>query len=305
MKLGAKFFVKLIIEPKIRINQVKVRKFKIILAAILLLQTASSQEELFFKPRFHKEISRKNEKELKVKISGGAGVFYISPGSNDKIVVIDGYSRATERNLLDIEYFIEGDIGHLNLEIYRRSTVKGSDDEKWYIKLGRDIPTTLDIELGASKAEIELGGLSLKNLKISTGVSSTNLKFTTPNQITMRRFEIESGVAKFNGEKLGNARFKNLKVSGGIGSFDIDLSGELLDHSDVNFEIGFGNLEVYLPKDVGAIITSPSSFFTSKKFDNFYRKGNKFMSFNYEETQKKINISIESGLGNVRVRWIE
>lgn len=305
MKLSAKFLVKLIIEQKIKISQVKARKFKIILMAILLFQIANSQEEPSFKPRFHKEIPRKDEKELKIKISGGAGVFYILPGSNDKIVVIDGYTRIAERSLVSIDYSVEGDIGYLDFELTSKTSIKRTDDAKWYIRLCKDIPTTLDIELGASVADIELGGLSLKNLKISTGVSSANLKFTSPNKITMRRFEIEAGVAKFEGEKLGNAKFKNLKVSGGMGSFEIDLSGELLDNADVNFEIGFGNLDVYLPKDVGAIITQSSSFFTSKKFDNFYKKGDKFISFNYENTQKKINIFIESGLGNVSVRWIE
>ena len=238
-------------------------------------------------------------------LSGGAGVFYILPGSNDKIVVIDGYSRIPEKSLVDIKYSVDEDIGYLDFELTSGTSIKRTDDAKWYIKLCKDIPTTLDIELGASKADIELGGLSLKNLKISTGVSSTNLKFTSPNKITMRKFEIEAGVAKFDGEKLGNARFKNLKVSGGMGSFDIDLSGELLDDADVNFEIGFGNLDVYLPKDVGAIITPSSSFFTSKKFDNFYKRGDKFISFNYDDAQKKINIFIESGLGNIRVRWTE
>ena len=58
-------------------------------------------------------------------------------------------------------------------------------------------------------------------------------------------------------------------------------------------------------EDVGAIITPSSSFFTSKKFDNFYKRGDKFISFNYDDAQKKINIFIESGLGNIRVRWTE
>ncbi len=282
----------------------KIRGSEIILMAILLFQIASSQEE-FFQPRFHKEIPRKNEKELKIKISGDIGVFYILPGSNDKIVVIDGYSRIAERNLVNVEYFVDDDIGYLDFELTRGPSIKGSGDEKWYIKLCRDLPTTLNIELGAGKADIELGGLSLKNLKISTGVSSTNLKFTTPNKITMRRFEIGAGIVKFNGEKLGNARFKNLKISSGMGSLNIDLSGDLLNDADINFEIGFGNLDIYLPKDVGAIITSSLSFFTSKKFDNFYKRGNKFISFNYENAPKKINIFIESGLGNVGVRWVE
>jgi len=277
-----------------------------IVILFVLVQIALANDNDFFQPRFHKEIPRKNEKELKIKISGGAGVFYILPGDKDKIAIIDGYSdKESGKNLVDINYFVEDGIGYLELEMTHLKSGKKSGDEKWYIKLCDDLPTSLDIELGATKADIDLGGLNLKNVKLSTGVSSTNLKFTKPNKTIMRRFEIEAGLAKFDGEKLGNARFRSLNFSGGMGTFDLDLSGELIDDADVNLSIGFGNLDVYLPKDVGAIIVSPSALFTSKKFDNFYKKGDKYISFNFNEVQKKINIFIESGLGNIKVRWID
>jgi len=280
-------------------------KFKILsLIALIQFQIATAGND-DIQSRFHREIQRKGEKELKVKITGGAGVFYIIPGSEDKIAIIDGYSdKTTWKNPVTISYFVEGDIGYLEFETTRVSSSKDAGNEKWYIKLCKGIPTTLDIELGATKTNIDLGGLSIKNLKISTGVSSTNLKFSEPNKIIMRRFEIEAGVAKFDGEKLGNARFKNLDFSGGMGDFALDLSGELIDEADVNISIGFGNLVVYLPKDVGAMLKS-SGFLSSKKFDDFYKRGDKYISLNFDEAQKKINIYIESGLGNVRVRWIE
>lgn len=282
----------------------KFPKVKIIFL-IFLIQIARANDDDIFQFRFHKEIPRGNEKELKIKITGGIGAFYILPGSDDKIVVIDGYSdKAMGKNFVDVNYFVEEDVGYLEFEITKTSSGRISENEKWYIKLCRDIPTTLDIVLGASKANIELGGLSLKNLKISTGISKTNLKFTNPNKIMMKRFEIETGAAKFEGEKLGNARFKTLHFSGGVGSFDIDLSGEILDDAEINFELGFGEIDIYLPKEVGAVISS-SGFFSTRKFDNFFKKWDKYISFNYENAHKKIRIFIESGLGNVRVRWID
>ncbi|MCS7229087.1 MAG: cell wall-active antibiotics response protein [Candidatus Kryptonium sp.] len=282
----------------------KFLKIKIIFL-IFFIQIAKANDGDVLQLKFHKEIPRRNEKELKIKITGGIGVFYILPGSDDKIVVIDGYSdKAMGKNFVDVNYFVAEDVGYLEFEMAKSSAGRISDNEKWYIKLCRDIPTTLDIVLGASKADIELGGLSLKNLKISTGVSKTNLKFTNPNKITMKRFEIETGAAKFEGEKLGNAKFKTLHFSGGVGSFDIDLSGEILDDAEVNVELGLGEIDIYLPKEVGAIISS-SGVFSSGKFDNFFKKWDKYISFNYEKAQKKISIFIESGLGNVRVRWID
>lgn len=240
-----------------------------------------------------------------MKIAGGAGIFYILPGTEDKIAIIDGYfEKDAGRKIVDINYFVEDGVGYLDFEIEKIHSKDVAKEGKWYIRLCKDIPTTLEIELGATKADIELGGLSLKNLKISTGVSKTNLKFTKPNKIVMRRFEIEAGIAKFEGENLGNAKFKNLGFSGGIGDFELNFSGELLNDANINISVGFGNLELYLPSDVGAVIRS-SGFLSSKKFDNFYKMEDKFISSNIDEVQKKVNIYIDSGLGNIRVRWTE
>ncbi len=231
-------------------------KLKILWLLLLIqLRIVVFGNEDQLQPKFHKEIKRKDEKELKVKIIGGVGVFYILPGTNDKIAIIDSYfDEETGRKLVDVNYFVEDGIGYLEFEMQKVSSKNVSKEDRWYIKLCKDIPTTLEVELGATKADIELGGLSLKNLKISTGVSKTNLKFTKPNQIIMRRFEIEAGVAKFDGENLGNARFRNLNFSGGMGNFKIDLSGELLDAASIDISMGFGNLDLLLPNDVGAVI---------------------------------------------------
>ncbi len=281
-------------------------KLKILWLLLLIqIRIVAFGNEDQLQSKFHKEIKRKDEKELKVKIIGGVGSFYILPGTNDKIAIIDGYfDKETGRKLVDVNYFVEDGIGYLEFEMRKASSKDVSKEDRWYIKLCTDIPTTLEVELGATKADIELGGLSLKNLKISTGVSKTNLKFTKPNQIIMRRLEIEAGVAKFDGESLGNARFRNLNFSGGIGDFKIDLSGELLDAANVNISMGFGNLDLLLPDDVGAVIKY-YGFLSSRKFENFFKMGNEFISSNIDEVQKKINIYIDSGLGNIRVRWIE
>lgn len=284
----------------------KSSKLKILLLLIFLqLRTISLGNDDQSQSKFHKEIQRKDEKELKVKIIGGIGAFYILPGTDDKIAIIDGYfDKETGRKLVDVNYFVEDGVGYLEFEMQKVSSKEISKEERWYIKLCKDIPTTLEIELGATKADIELGELSLKNLKISTGVSKTNLKFTKPNQIIMRKLEIETGVAKFDGENLGNAKFRSLNFSGGMGDFKLDLSGELLDDANINISMGFGNLDLYLPNDVGAVIKY-SGFLSSKKFENFYKMGDEFISSNIDNVQKKVNIYIDSGLGNVRVRWVE
>ncbi len=271
-------------------------KFKI-LYLILLTQVLISQT------KFHREIPRKDERELKVKIFGSTGTFYISPGEKDKIAIIDGHLDKG-KTIVDVNYYIEDEIGYLEFET-KKDFFKKTGEEKWYIKLCDDIPTSLEVEFGASYAVIELGGMSVKNLKISTGVSSAKLKFTQPNKMIMRKLEVETGISEFEIENLGNARFKRFIFSGGIGSFAIDLSGEILDEADLKLSLGLGDLNIHLPRDIGAVISTPSGFFSTKKFDDFYKQDGSFISYNYNDAKKKIKLYIESGLGNIKVKWID
>lgn len=271
-------------------------KFKI-LYLVLLTQFLLSQT------KFHKEIPRSDEKELKVKIFGSAGTFYISPGERDKIAIIDGRSEKG-KTIVDVNYYVEDEIGYLEFET-KRGILKNTDDEKWYIKLCDDIPTSLEVEFGASYAVIELGGMSVKNLKISTGVSSAKLKFTQPNKMIMRKLEVETGVSEFEIENLGNAKFRKFTFSGGMGSFDIDLSGEILDEADLKLSLGLGDLNIRIPRDIGAVISTSSGLFSPKKFDDFYKRDGSFISYNYNDAKKKIKLFIESGLGSIKVKWID
>src|SRR5206468_11886800 len=65
------------------------------------------------------------------------------------------------------------------------------------LALSRSVPMDLALELGATKATLDLGGLSLLGLHLESGASETLLDFSTPNQTRMRALEIDVGAASF------------------------------------------------------------------------------------------------------------
>ncbi len=90
-----------------------------------------------------------------------------------------------------------------------------SDDSDLRVGLARGVPLDLRVEFGAGDAVLQLGGLSLSNLAVSTGASDATVRFDAPNPIVLDRLKFEVGAAGFKAVNLGNARAKSLIVEAG------------------------------------------------------------------------------------------
>src|SRR6202008_1310366 len=59
------------------------------------------------------------------------------------------------------------------------------------IELSPRVPIALDLAFGAGEAEVELGGLALEDVHLSTGASSSRVSFGSPNRVAARRVKVE------------------------------------------------------------------------------------------------------------------
>jgi hypothetical protein len=86
------------------------------------------------------------------------------------------------------------------------------------LELGRGVPMRLDLEFGAVRADIDLGGLELSALELSTGASESSIDISELNraQIGTARFEV--GAAEFTARHLGNLNAERIEVDAGVGS---------------------------------------------------------------------------------------
>ena len=107
---------------------------------------------------------------------------------------------------------------------FRRNMGENSNGEM-RLALSRSVPIDLQLELGATKAQLDLGGLSLLGLHLESGASETLLDFSTPNQTRMRALEIDVGAASLEVRNLGNANAASVHVKGGVGSVELDFAG--------------------------------------------------------------------------------
>ncbi len=260
----------------------------------------------------HKEISRGSEKELIVTIDVSFGKVYISRGEASKVVIADVRApREADPDEFQIDYHIRGDRGELVIRSKeRRGFWKTRDedddnqDREWNLKFTDAVPITFRIELGAGKGELDLSGLQIRNMKVSSGASAVDMFCDRPNPINAESIIIESGVSRFTATNLTNTNFRKLKFSGGVGAYKLDFGGKLRQDADAKIEVGLGAVTVTLPKDIQARVMYSDSWFSSFDLDgNFnHRRNGVYETEGYSSSTPTISIQIESGLGSVKVR---
>jgi hypothetical protein len=267
-----------------------------------------------------REISRSSEKEVVVSIDASFGTLNISRGSRDKIVSAEYRREEDDKRQLEIFYDINDGRGDLEINIsddkkHRtgKSSIsweefKGDHNENGHRRLTARftdaIPLSLKIGVGAGKGDFDLTGLQVKDLKISSGASSAELRCEESNPVTCESVEIESGVSKFSASGLTNLNFRKMKFSGGIGAYYLDFAGKLNQKAYANLEVGLGTITVYVPKDVPTRIITEDSWFSSVDVDEDFEKTKKntYENEDCNQVEKFLTIKIGSGLGSIKVR---
>ncbi|MBI2430252.1 MAG: hypothetical protein HYV29_15925 [Ignavibacteriales bacterium] len=267
-----------------------------------------------------REVKRTDEKEVKVYLNSTFGSVNLEKGDPGKIVEVL-YRRKDKDNEpeLDFEYSIRRSVGDLRIEMNPEGTkvvhsrngdvnvnlnhINMKPDE-WYIRLTDEVPISIEAELGAGKSDFDFSGLEIEDLTISTGASSSKMRFDEKNSGVIDNLVIETGVSKFVAENLNNANFRKMTFEGGVGSYYLDFGGELKRTVDVTVSVGLGAITVVVPKKLGVRVKYEDSWLSNFTIDDEFirKKKGTYESENYEDAEGRMNVYIESGLGSVKIK---
>ena len=128
--------------------------------------------------------------------------------------------------------------------------------------------------------------------------------FDEPNPIEMDFMDINVKIGEARLLQLGNARFKVADINGGIGTIEVDFTGELLTDSRADVDMDIGEATIIMPHKMGVKmrIGGGFSFLSSKNIDSsFYRRGDSYYSDNYEDTKKRFYLRVTPGLGELNI----
>jgi len=279
-------------------------KFTIITALVLIIASPILAEDT--PGREDLSINKTDESEVFVEIDFSAGELRISPGSSDLIANVKGDydDRYFEH---DCYYKKNRGDGDLFLEVstidHNFGDIDGCDNY-WMLELGTGVPMELNIDIGAADCDLDLGGIMLTSLDMDVGAADCDIYFSERNPEKIDDISIDAGASSLKVVDLGNANFRYLNFDGGVGSYELDFSGEFNFDAEATVSVGLGSIEVYIPEDVGVKLRTDDGFFSSvdfprRKFREI--RDDVWESKNWDSAKAHLELDIDVGMGSVDI----
>lgn len=250
------------------------------------------------------EVSRqlRDSGEHRVSVRYGAGRFSLRPTSDPVLFSMSlRYDEERMRPLHDYDPDARTVRLGVDGESMRWTRVASDRNEsEMRVLLSDAVPMDLRLELGATRARVDVGGLSLGSLRVETGAADAVLDFSAPNKRQMRVLDLQLGAASFVITNLGNANVERIRVQGGVGSVDLDFGSTVAQDVEIDGDVALGKMALHLPDDVG-IRVEIRRVLAGFQHPGLVKRGNAFYSDNWDEAKVRIRVRAETVFGAVEV----
>ena len=242
------------------------------------------------------------ESDMRVRIRYGAGRLSVRPAATGALYRME--LRYDEDTFEPVAEYAEDRLELGVKGIGKNINWPGNHDSgEMKLTLARDVPMDLDLEFGAVRADVDLGGLQMTRLDISTGASESRIDISEPNRLRMSSAGFEVGAADFHVRNLGNLNAEIITVDAGVGNVVLDFRGQWEGDATVSVDMGLGALELRFPEGLGVKVIK-NTFLTSLNSEGLRKRGDSFYSQDWEEAEHQITVTVDAVLGSIDVVWI-
>ncbi len=290
------------------------KKFWLTFSGVMIVALAFGQ----IKKQFVIENAEKCE-NIKLVLKANSGNCFIKPShSNDLLTVysnqdIDAYSQKFYKEIIDNTCHIKLGLEEVRSEGFSQtistrvfgSNSNDSNDKFWKMYLTDSKPYYLEFTYGVGNANMDLSGLSIKNLKINTGSADVNVGYFSEmeNKIDMDTFYIKVDVGTAKVKNLNLARAKYIKADVGFGNMVLDFSNKPLVGNEIKGSVGAGNLIIIMPQaDVPVLVKIRDSWLCSVSIPKNLKKikENTFVNAAYTADSKDAMVfNLDVSMGNI------
>ncbi len=244
-----------------------------------------------------------DEQDMEVNVRYGAGRFSVGPAETG--VLYHMQLEYAEDVFSPLDEYQDGSL-RIGTESLGRRFRLGNDRGAGYmeLELSRDVAIDLNMDFGAVKADIDLGGIPLTRLEIATGASQTLLDISEPNPETMSRASMDVGAAEFTVLNLGNLNTERIDIHAGVGKIELGFTGDWQQNARVSVDMGLGVVVLNFPKGLGVRVVMKDTFLTSFDSEGLVKHGDTYESLDYEDAEYQIDVDIDAAFGSVRVVWV-
>jgi hypothetical protein len=253
---------------------------------------------------FRVERPHRGEPALRAVVDFAAGELFVRPAASGALYAMHlryDTARVRPRTAWDPDRGIV----HLGVERLPATAVRTGDPEAAslaVIDLSPAVELSLEARLGASASSLELGGLRLAELDVSTGASRTEIRFSRPATGACRRAQVTTGAAEVLIRQAGHAGCRRWTVEGGVGQVTLDLAGDWPGEARVAVRMTVGGVRLEAPRALG-IRLRLSRFLASFSPEGFTREGNVYTSAGAATAARVVDVDVDATLGRLEVVW--
>ncbi len=290
------------------------KKFWLTFSGVMVAALVSGQ----IKKQFVIENPEKCE-EVKLVLKANSGNCFIKPShGNDLLTVysnqdVDSYSQKFSKEIIGNVCYIKLGLEEVRSDGFSQtistrvfgSGVSNSNDKFWKMYLTDAKPYHLEFSYGVGSANMDLSGLSIKNLKINTGSADVNVGYFSEmeNKIDMDTFHIKVDVGTAKIKNMNLARAKYVKADVGFGNMVLDFSNKPLVGNEIKGSVGAGNLIIIMPQeDVPVLVKIRDSWLCSVSIPKNLKKikENTFANAAYTADSKNAMVfNLDVSMGNI------
>jgi hypothetical protein len=223
----------------------------VLLGIWILVGSFSSQRNL--EPE-HLLIPLEGATQVNLRVNHGAGRLRFRSGSS-----LDELAEGDFVGGLDLRSQKMGDTLDAEMSVPTRNYpigpwFWGRRSLDWSVELNGEIPLRLDIRAGANEADLDLTGMQVTELHLSTGASSTRL--TLPESAGHTRATVEAGAASVSIRIPQNVGAR-IRSQGGLASISVDrtrferVSSGL--HQSVDYDSASNRVDLDIQAGVGSV----------------------------------------------------
>jgi hypothetical protein len=256
---------------------------------------------------------------ISLTLKANSGNCYIKPSQNPEILNV--YSNQSESSFAhNFRKEIKGKTCEvvLNLEEVQAEGLSqtistrffgpsdhSAGDKLWKMYLTNSKPYLLELNYGIGNANIDLSGLAVKKLKISTGSADVNVGYysSLENQVDMDTFFVKVDLGSVNVKNLNLSRTHCVMADVGFGNMTLDFSNRPAVSNRIKGSVGAGNLTIILPKEETPILVKiQDSWLCSVKIPSGLKKvgENTFANSAYSKNAKNaLTFDLDVSMGNI------
>ena len=184
----------------------------------------------------------------------------------------------------------------------RRSSHDRNDEARLDLGLAAGIPLDLDLDLGATRARVDLSALWVSAIRVSSGATEADLTFGSANPRPMRDLFVDAGVGSVTIHQLGNARAQRATVASTVGSLNLDLGGEWTGEMPLTMRVALASATIRVPRDVGVAMRL-SKRIANIDSEGFTERDGVMYSTGYEQAKRHVTIDGSATLASVDIVW--